>query len=298
MFGYVSVYKPELKIKEYELYKSLYCGLCRKMGRSYGGVPCFFLNYDIVFLLLILEWAGDNRGKTVHGRCMFNPLKKKCFYTKTPAVDYAAGVGILLLYNKAVDNINDGKLFKRIGGRILRLLLSFSYKKAKGLYPSINDRIEESIAALHKIESNPDDTIDHPADTFASMLGDLCSNFLEDSQNRDAVYLICRDIGRFIYILDAYEDMEEDIFQNSFNPLFYRFSKKKKENLKDFRKRILTEVNSTLTMTLASAYRALSEVQGGCGCLESVVSNILLAGLPAKQHQILYGKGNTKDGSL
>lgn len=291
LFGYVSVHKPELKIREYELYQGVYCGLCRNIRKTYGRFPCFFLNYDLVFLAMLLELADKRKSNIKKGRCQFNPFKKKCFYTNTSSIDYVSGIGILLIYNKALDDINDGDFIKRMRGRVMKLLLFSAYKKAVKTYPDANKLIEKSLNDLACIEENPDDTIDRPAETFASMMGELSADYLLDNKNCDAVLRTCREAGRWIYILDAYEDIEEDVKQKSYNPLLLRFNMGKSESPEDFRIRIRSEIDFTLTMTLAQAAASFSGIEGDCVGLKGVLGNIIFAGLPVKQRQILYGKG-------
>ena len=49
MFGYVVINKPELKFKEFDVYKSFYCGLCYSLRSRYGFVGQFTLSYDMTF---------------------------------------------------------------------------------------------------------------------------------------------------------------------------------------------------------------------------------------------------------
>ena len=55
MFGYIRPNKPELLVKEYDLYKSAYCGLCKRMGKDYGRLSRLALSYDGTFLARALK---------------------------------------------------------------------------------------------------------------------------------------------------------------------------------------------------------------------------------------------------
>ena len=62
MFGYIKPSKGQLRICEYEAYQAVYCGMCHVLQREYGTVSRLFLNYDFVFLAMLLapeEGAGD-----------------------------------------------------------------------------------------------------------------------------------------------------------------------------------------------------------------------------------------------
>ena len=61
MFGYVTAYKPELKIKDYEAYKGVYCTLCKEMGKEYGLLSRFLLSYDGAFYVLTYGLSNKMR---------------------------------------------------------------------------------------------------------------------------------------------------------------------------------------------------------------------------------------------
>ena len=132
MFGYVKTNKPEMKIKEYEAYRGLYCSLCKAMGRHFGILARLTLSYDATFLLLArLSFSG-----TVPcfegGRCHFNPTKK-CNYCKNASEElrYAAAVSMMLFYFKVRDNISDSGFFKKILMYLILPWATMKYKKAK-----------------------------------------------------------------------------------------------------------------------------------------------------------------------
>ena len=137
MFGYVRIYKPELKIKDYEIYKAAYCSVCRALGRHYGVIARGLLSYDATFLYLYraaISEAADC--KYEKGVCPFNPLKK-CGYIcgQDKAFEFVASVTVILSYFKLIDSINDSGFFKRSFCRLALPYMKRKYKKAKALYP-------------------------------------------------------------------------------------------------------------------------------------------------------------------
>lgn len=62
MFGYVTAYKPELKVKEYEAYKGVYCTLCKEMGKEYGALSRLLLSYDGAFFVIYKAQPFKNGG--------------------------------------------------------------------------------------------------------------------------------------------------------------------------------------------------------------------------------------------
>ena len=79
MFGYIRISKPEMRIKEYEMYKAIYCSLCKELGRSYGIFARLTLSYDFTFLALLNMALKDNFCGTNRKKCTCNPFKK-CTY--------------------------------------------------------------------------------------------------------------------------------------------------------------------------------------------------------------------------
>ncbi len=227
MFGYVTVYKPELKVKEYEAYKGVYCTLCKEMGKEYGVLSRFLLSYDGAFYVLYKMGLANENVTAKNSRCTFNPCKK-CMKILCESDIYklASAITVILAYFKLVDNLNDSKGIKKI---LLYLLLPyFSYlkKKANKKYPKIFKTIECGMKEQFEAEKDSNISLDKSADSTAKMLGWLFAlNECEDT--RDSAYKFGYNLGRTVYFLDAFDDYESDVKENSFNPF------KKCENLID-----------------------------------------------------------------
>ena len=76
MFGYVKPFVPELKVAQHELYRAVYCGLCRAMGRVTGQASRFTLSYDLVFLAAVRMILEGETPVLEHFSCMAHPLTK------------------------------------------------------------------------------------------------------------------------------------------------------------------------------------------------------------------------------
>ena len=134
MFGYIKPDIPELKVKEHELYKATYCGLCRTMGKCTGCFSKFTLSYDFAFLAM-LELAVKNKMPEFENcRCAVNPLKKKTCAKSCNELDFSASVAMIMLYYKVVDNIHDSKGLKKLGWILLKPFASSAHKKAMKKY--------------------------------------------------------------------------------------------------------------------------------------------------------------------
>lgn len=218
MFGYVTVYKPELKIKEYEAYKGVYCTLCKEMGKEYGILSRFLLSYDGAFYVMYkLGLSGDNIS-VKNSRCTFNPYKK-CMKISTESDVYklASTITVVLAYFKLVDNLHDSSFFKKILLYLIFPYFALLKNKAKKKYPEIFKTVEEGMKLQFEIEKEADPSPDKCADPTARMLAWLFA-YGECGETREKAESFGYQLGRAVYFLDAFDDYSEDIKENSFNP--------------------------------------------------------------------------------
>ncbi len=217
MFGYVMAHKPELKMKEYETYKAIYCSLCKKLGKSYGILSRFTLSYDFTFLALLNMSLLDGCDGFVQKRCAFNPLKK-CNYCKNDtAIDMPAAAAMIMLYYKICDNIADERGFKKLGYLCLKPIFSRAHKKAAKQYPNIETAVNEYITAQNSLEAENCCSIDKAADPTAKVMEKILSLCSEDDAQKRVLSRMGYCLGRYIYLLDAVCDLPDDIKKGSYN---------------------------------------------------------------------------------
>lgn len=219
MFGYIKAKKEELKVKEFDTYKAVYCSLCRKLGKNYGLLSRLTLSYDFTFLSLLNMSLKEGCPRFERKRCTFNPLKK-CNYCKDEdSLDMPAAAAMILLYYKILDNIADEKGIKKLGYLIIKPIFSSSHKKAAESYPDIEQAVSEYIEKQSRLEKENCNEIDKAADPTAIMLSRLLSLCSDDELQKRALERMGYCLGRYIYLLDAAVDLEKDIKQDSYNPL-------------------------------------------------------------------------------
>ena len=219
MFGYVKACKPELKMKEYETYKAVYCSLCKKLGKSYGILSRFTLSYDFTFLALLNMSMNDGCDGFCQKRCAFNPLKK-CNYCKDDSsIDMPAAAAMIMLYYKILDNIADERGIKKIGYWCLKPIFSRAHKKAAKQYPDIEGYVFDYITAQNALEKSGCNSIDEAADPTAKVMEQILSLCSEDEIQKRVLSRLGYCIGRYIYLLDAAKDFVEDLKNNSYNVL-------------------------------------------------------------------------------
>ncbi len=219
MFGYIRIAKGDLKVKEYEFYKAVYCTLCKTMGREYSLLSRFTLSYDFTFLALLNMSLKDGCDSVEKKHCVFNPLKKCVFCKSDDDIKLPAAAAVILNYYKVLDNIADEKGFKKLGFILAKPFFKAPYKKAAKKYPQIDVLVSEYIDAQSKAENDINCELDKAADPTAKMLSSLFMILSDDNSQKRVLDRLGYCVGRYIYLIDAYCDLSDDIKHNSFNPL-------------------------------------------------------------------------------
>ena len=230
MFGYIRASKGELKIKEYELYKGVYCTLCKVLGKNYGIISRFTLNYDFTFLTLLNMSLSEGCDKFQQKSCTFNPLKKCKYCTSFDSFQMPAAAAMIMAYYKLLDNIADEKGFKKLLYLALKPFLKSANKKAKLKFPHIENIVYEYISEQNALEADSCDEIDKIADPTAKALSKILMLCSENSSQKRVLERLGYCLGRYIYLLDAYCDLEDDIKSGSYNVLKF----KSHENVKEY----------------------------------------------------------------
>ncbi len=219
MFGYVRIAKGELRVKEYEMYKAVYCSLCKNLGKHYGFLSRLTLSYDFTFLALLNMSLKGTCTTVERKRCAFNPLKKCNYCKNTDDLQFPSAIGMIMLYYKILDNIADEKGLKKLGFICLKPIFKGAYKKASKLYPDIKDIVSEYINSQSALENRNCKVLDEVADPTAKALSKIFSLLSEDKTQKMVLERLGYCMGRYIYLLDAAVDFEKDKTDNKYNVL-------------------------------------------------------------------------------
>ncbi len=216
MFGYVRICKDELKVCEYNLFRSYYCGLCKSLKKEYGFASRMGLSYDVTFLALLLSSICDETTKLLPERCIVSPHRKKPIAQTSNALSYSADVNVILTYAKLKDDWHDENSLKAL----LCLPLFFGAKrKIKKKNPELLEKVQMHLSNLSELEREKCAETDKLANEFGEVLKEVfCASPNTDEVQKRILSHIGYSLGRFIYIMDAYEDMEKDKKEKSFNP--------------------------------------------------------------------------------
>lgn len=234
MFGYVTVNRPEMKVKELELYRTYYCGLCHALHERYGRKGQMLLSYDGTFLAILLSGLYEPEEQERQTRCVVHPTivhREKA----NRFIDYAADMNVMLAYRKAADDWKDER---KPSARALVSLLRKDYCRIRDRYPRQEKALAKNIRALRRLEEETQDmepVSGNGDDSYAVRLQEVLSridraagytgNFLAEMcvPRRDRWEQDLRTVGfylgKFIYLMDAYDDLEEDEKKGSFNVL-------------------------------------------------------------------------------
>ncbi len=289
MFGYVKACKGELKVKEYELYSSAYCGLCRSMKKTTGQLSRLTLSYDFVFLYLIrCALEGEVPTLSFH-RCPIHPIKKRPMVDYSESLFYASRASAELCACKAEDDIADSKGTKRLAYRAIYPFFSLFRKKAD--LPKLQDAVKEKLSLLSKLESESCASLDMVAEAFGKVLGEVFSYGLNESK-KTVAYEIGFHTGKFIYVADAADDYCSDIKSNSYNPIIEIYKS-------EFGNEQKKSIETALLYELRYLESAINLVDFSlCPDFEKIVYNIIYLGMPEQMHKALYKEKERKSNKI
>lgn len=278
MFGYVRPRRDELKVWELEAYEGIYCGLCHTMGKRHGFFARMLLNYDFAFLALLLTPTQD-RPAIEKQRCPARLwCKKKGCCVTSGGLDAAADASTILSYWKLRDTIADAPFWKRQGARVLSAFLRPAYRRAAQYRPDFDTLTQACLEELRILEEENTPSLDRPADTFARMLRGAAPSTGEVVQDR-AMGELLYHVGRWIYLLDAWDDLEEDGASGNYNPILARYPEGGVHHRED--------VRLTLRHSRNLASSALSLM--ATGSWQGVAENIVYLGLPSVEEAVFSG---------
>ncbi|MDS1030277.1 DUF5685 family protein [Bacillota bacterium LX-D] len=281
MFGYILPEKAELKLREYTIFRSYYCGLCLSLKNRYGRFGSLLLNYDSTFLGLLLSSLNSEPENAATKHCLFNPLVKHRMIINNSFLDYAADVNLLLAYHNIVDNWNDDKSFQAGSGM---LLLKKAYGKAASRQEEKNALIKKGLAKIAALEKAKCPDFKQPAEAFGQILSGIFPSHLEVSPQGRVLSWLGFILGQWVYLVDACDDLEKDVQKKSYNPLLLAFSYKG-EPIDQFKAKIrpvLQPVLIDLLAELSKSFELLNLYKH-----KGIIENIVYVGMLTKTEQVL-----------
>lgn len=290
MFGYVRIFKPELKMLEFEQYQGVYCSLCRCLGRRYGPVLRLTLSYDFTFLALLGMALREQCAAFAPTRCPLHPTRRRLCCRDDASIELAADAAALLVYYKTKDTLTDEGFWRSLPARLLLPFAAAARKRAARRRPQLDAAaracmadqaameqaaVPEEKSAAPAVTGEKDTpyiygvSLDRAADPSARLLAVLAAALAVDESQRPALERLGYCLGRWVYLVDALDDWEEDGRRGRFNPYGSR----------DPRAAGLYSLNACLA-ECREAYDALTVYR-----FDGILRNILEQGMPAAQQR-------------
>lgn len=269
MFGYIKPLNPELKVKEQEAYRAVYCGLCKQLGRVYGPFARMTLSYDFAFLAVLAMAVRGDMPLFQGEHCMVHPLKKRNVCQANDSLDLSAAAAMILLYHKLQDNITDGAPAEKAACLLALPVAKTACEKAAEKLPEMARVTEEQMAAQSLLEKERCSSVDRAAEPTAKILEALLGSLSENENQKLVLQRIGYLLGRWIYLMDALDDLEDDIKNDNYNPFRY-CEAVGEESPKE-------QAVASLYLTIAELIRAydLLEVKA----FDGILSNVFQLGL-------------------
>lgn len=283
MFGYIRIFKPHLRICEYENYKAVYCGLCKELGKSYGLAMRFTLSYDFAFLAMLSLSYDQSQVKIEKQRCIAHPFKKTQCAVCNGNFKYPSAAAVLTVYHKLLDDKHDKGAKAKLRAMFMLPLLKRSYKKASSQYPELSDEIEKAMALQRQIEKEKSHLIDEACEPTAQIMKAIFSEISQNQTEKRVLERFGYFFGRYIYMCDAADDLEDDFKKNNYNALLLQ--KTTEEFTDSDREYYINIARESVNLTLAELSNAFVLL-----CIEKydkILENIIYLGLKNTFEQII-----------
>ena len=290
MFGYIRPRIDELKVRQEAEYRAAYCGLCRCLGRRYGMIARFLVNYDITFAWLLIAGHGELEACS-RQFCPANPLKKKPCRPIGPAMEYCADLCVILCTASLRDRKRDAKGLGKLPPALAGAALRRAERRACESRPALSALTRAQLDKLSELEAAGCDSMDRAADAFAGLLS-RCADEAIDGEKRPVQQLLYH-VGRYIYLTDALDDLRADAASGDYNPLLRRFSCP--DGVLSEADRAYVRESILASVSMARAALALCDLRSNREILENVVSLGMPAVLDAVDRGTFQSKRKMKD---
>ena len=276
MFGYLKTDLPYVYMKDTVLYKAIYCGLCKSIGKTCGQRARLVLNYDLTFLSLIAHNLLDKDVKIEKERCVIHHIRKRPIAKPTDLSER----NVILAYYKLLDGIIDKE-----GGKLKKAFLKKAYKKAKKLETKLDEIVKRQYDELLKYEKTGGDSIDVSADSFGNMMKEISKELLGESATV-IVERLFYAIGKWIYLIDALDDFDKDKKKKCFNVFVNMFKDAcDKETLVKNHEKELSSVFGGVACEIAELSENLEYKFNA-----DLIKNVLTRGIFAETKRIMENK--------
>lgn len=281
MFGYIQIYKPELKLKDINTYMGYYCGVCQQIGKQYGQLKRFFLSYEATYLAIVMDaLLNEDSDQKYKVGC----TQKRWVNCNSKIWDYAPFINICLMVKKLEDNYQDDKSILSL---TLEKLIGHNknYRKQAESYEPLVDTIANCLEELRKMECSEEPyRVDELCCPFSELLGSVMSYPFKGQEIYNATYDFGYYMGRIIYLIDALDDYKKDKKDGSFNP----FNNFRSDSETDCSYELFQKACACINMTYEKL--ALTERKLTFKKNQDIIHNVIQYGIPNRVQQIIKKK--------
>lgn len=279
MFGYVRYDLPNLYIKDFMLYKALYCGLCKGIGVSCGQRARMGLTYDVTFLSALLHNMTGTDIRIEQQNCFEHAIRKRPIAAVDDLTAELGALNTALAYQKVADDIADGA-----GGRIKRVWFKKGYKRAKKRYPEMVALVEDYVKGQAAVEKAKTPSLDGAAEPTAELMRRLSVHFLKERSSAASEEMFYA-VGKWVYLIDALDDYEKDVKKKRYNPFVEAYGAKERAAL-------MQENGEEIAFLFDTLFYAMREGLGGVSFAfnRDLTDNVILRGIPLETQRVFRGE--------
>ena len=278
MFGYVNIDKPNMLIKDYYLYRSFYCGICKAFKRHYSQAARFLTNYDVTFLAVLAFAVAEQPCEIRSESCILNPFVRKPIVAPNDLLLSVVDVTVLLGEYKLSDDILDGDRKKKI----LRGIFKRDIRRAESRQPEIATIMRLRLEELYTLEREQCDSCDRVAGVFGEMLREVFKVLMGEKYTPESGDLVF-GVGRWVYLADALDDIEDDYKSGNYNVFLLCYA-----GFAD-KKQFFAEHREDIEFILGSAYNGIHSRYEHIPNTdyEGVLTNVLWYGIKSRNQRLL-----------
>lgn len=274
MFGYININQKIMTEENKKAYQSYYCGLCRKLKSDCGTKGQMLLTYDMTFLIVLLTGLYELSNEESEITCALHPTKKRTVWINE-ATEYAADMNLILAYQNLIDDWKDDKAYTK---KALAKMLDKDYTRIMSKYPRQVKAVEDYMRRTEEMEHSHETNLDVVAGLTGEMLGEIFC--WKEDEWAEELRTLGFYMGKFIYLMDAYEDFEVDVKKNAYNPLVYV----KRENAEDL-DTLLRLLLTSMVSECAKSFERLPILLHA-----DILRNVLYSGVWSKYEYIQHKK--------
>lgn len=277
MFGYLDIDKGTIEEGQRGLWQTFMCGLCMSTKNAYSNFPRMFISNDINFFNVLFHSVTQTDVEVEQKRCFSHPFKKRSILKTTSLTDELASANVLLTYWNVYDDVMDDKsLAKRVAIKSLKK----PYDKARSLLPQTDAMLKDMYGQMQALEKQNCSVLDKTAHCFALLSQSFACQMLKDYASKD-VETLCYNLGKWIYLIDALDDVEKDLKKGNYNAFVSCYNLRNASDVVTHLQEIQFVMYASLNR-IAQSYNDLNLTKYVC-----VLKNVLYDSIRSKTKQVL-----------